>query len=853
MELFEILSYAQDMNSDVRKKAELYLNDSEFKNPLKFYSDLVQIFAKESMPSGIRGLAGLILKNKIDPLTKEEEKKKDFNINQKFFREEIKGILLKIFESPSKIARRTSSQIYAKISKIEIIEDNRTDVFRNLYTMTSEKKSQNFQCSVLETIEFICQEYHALSSTKALAPFSTEIFNIISNSISQSLDNEIEIKFSGLNALSCSIFLMKDILKEKITQQLTFKIIFQQLESKEKKIRRVVFEILDKIAQDYYNILEDHILIIFHSSLATIKKDHEIVVLQAIELWSTIADIEFELTTNSIQAVYEGRNPFEYSRHFILQSSTILSSFLLELIKEKNIEYENDEWNCCAAAGTCLNLISQVAPGEIIPDIVSFIENNLFSTNPSKSRESASLAFVAILDGLGSKMMYNHVIKTLPSWLYYLEEENPNVQSMISWTIGKISCISPYLLRGTLGKVVQLTIQNLNVSKTVYKTCWSLNEIFQSFGKEGSLDWCIEGIFFSLMNFILYQKPENFVTDELFEIFCSMILNSSTRNKIQITSLVPTLFLKLRESLSFEDSESAKKIQSHMCRVIGCSIQRIGKKMDSNFTEKIINLIIQTSSIEKKGNYNWVLEEELLVCIGTIVQKMQKKITVFLGELVPFLIKSIKNGENFQVSSLAIGILGDVCRCTEINFKPFIERAALSIFSLLQNPKINPNLKPLVLVCLGDIALSDESFWENFSSKVLKIFKEASGSFEKFSNLDEMENREWVLSMKESLIEGMVGIIQSFQNDNRKKGSEEEYIKLLWIPKFLQEILSKNRKLRTTEACLGLIGDLSLNFPLFKKTSISYSWVRQILFEAKNNRISKVKTLGSWIYELVLN
>mmetsp|Transcript_10882 Transcript_10882/g.21872 ORF Transcript_10882/g.21872 Transcript_10882/m.21872 type:complete len:855 (-) Transcript_10882:230-2794(-) len=854
MNLYETLSFAQDVDLGVRKNAELYLNELDKKNPDKFFFELIEVFGDESAASEIRGLAGLILKNKIVSFNQNEKnrnkKEKPSSIGN-FFEKETKELLVKIFESFSKIARRTASQIFAKITSIEILEGEDKHIFKNLCVLLSKKKSLHLHCSVLETIDFICQESQNPLFVKNLTGFSEEILEIIVNSLKISGEQNLEIKFAALNTLNTFIPFMVDIINKKDARSFIFKLILDQLSKKEKKIRAITFEILGKIAQDYYTFLDHYISVIFDFTILTLKGDDELVTLQAIELWSTIADTEFELTTNSIQAINEGRVPLEYSRNFILQSNSLLHPFLLGFIKDHNTGYENDEWNCCAAAGTCLNLMSQAAPSEIISNTIRFIEKNLLMTSSSKSKEGASLAFVAVLDGIGSKMLYSHAIKMLPLWQYYLEDIDPSIQSIITWTIGKICHNTPYILRVTLDRIIQAIIINLVNQRTFYKTCWAFNEILQVYGKEGLADWCTEGVFFSLFNFIWFQEPENSMIDEIFEVFCSAVLNSSVRNKNRIVVFIPVLLLKLLESTKIRNCNQIRKIQSHICRVLGCIVQRLGKKINPNLIEQLIKALILIVSSIRDETINWTLEEEILVCLGTIIQKSQKKLFGNLGELTPFLLKCLENENNYQTCSLAIGVIGDICRTADSEIELFVEQVAGIIFSILKNNNTISSIKPLILVCLGDLSLTERFLSREFYETVVKIFKETAAFLEDFENSDDIEIREWNLQIKESVLEGMVSIIQSNQNKIQKNESAGE--KLKWVCKFLFKTLSNNRTSRMSEGCTGLVGDLSLNFHFFRKTLTKCPWVRQLLFESKNSSINKIKTLGAWAYELVIN
>ena len=58
------------------------------------------------------------------------------------------------------------------------------------------------------------------------------------------------------------------------------------------QVRRTAFECLVRIHSEYYEHMQQYIGDVFNLSLKAVREDEEDVALQAIELWSTLCEIE---------------------------------------------------------------------------------------------------------------------------------------------------------------------------------------------------------------------------------------------------------------------------------------------------------------------------------------------------------------------------------------------------------------------------------------------------------------------------------------------------------------------------------------------------------------------------------
>ena len=652
--------------------------------------------------------------------------------------------------------------------------------------------------------------------------------------------------FSALKTLYTFVHFIE---LEEFQCDLIFSLVINQITDPSQHVRKLSFEILEIMIKQYYKKIGKFISTIFDLTLITIEQDTEEVSLKAIEFWSALADMEFQINVESIRALSEGRIAKFYSEQFIIKSGSVFPFVLLTFIENKPVNHSED-WNCKSAAGMCLNLMSQAGPNEILPRVVSFIENKINIYSETNSKQAAAFALIAIFDGIGAKVLYNHLNKTSFLWLTFSENEDSVLKQTIFFLFGKIFQISPFALRIYLDKIVQILLKNVVEKKNKKDLLWILNEIFQSFEPEGLLEWYLETICSITFNLITQMISEGTIIDELFEIICSIVLNSSIRSQSRLFLLVPSTFAALKSSFAMDApflKADILKIQPHLFRFLGSCIQRFGQKFTSIFINNIIEFIFFLLEISDKTNLESDLEDEIIIFIGTVTQKFKQECKSLIKNVIPALFKYVNKNIDHQTIAIAIGILGDMSSSyNDIDQLLFIKKATYTMINLLQNDNISLDSKPLILSCLGDISFVTGNYFYEFQKLIVPVIKSTIESVYNYEKYEDYDIIEWVLSLKESLLEILTGLIQGNSTlSSSFKAFETEY-EFSWLIKSIYDIVSIDRTNRITKLCIGLVGDCGANYPSNKQKLAKFTWVKQLVFESLSNSHSGLNFMGTW-------
>ena len=857
IKLYDILSILNGEDLEKRKIAENELEIEKKKKKKDFLFNLLEIFHNQTIDLQIRRLAGLVLKNQIEQknfqtLSNEQNWS---NIYDENMRIQFKQILLNDLNSSSKIIRRTGSQILAKIAFIELNNKLWESIFEDFFHyLFSRPAVFYFYEGILETIDFLFQEFFDGSKIFDIFRLNIKvIFEIILTPIRDKNYGEEQLILISLKTLYTSLHFIDLKKLEESDFDLIFSLVINQVTNSCLASRVLAFEILEIMTKQYYDRIDRFISLIFDLTLITLEQDTDEVGFKAIEFWSTLADQEFQINVDSILALSEGTVPNCYSKKFIIKSGSILPFILLTFIENKKI-LDNEDWDGKSIVGSCLNLMIQAGPNEILPNVIEFIENKINVNSETRSKNTAVFSLIAIFDGIGSKMLYNHLFKTTFLWLSFSENDNLELKQATFFLFGKILQTSPFVLRASLDQILNTILKSVSEKKNKIDIYWILNEIFQSFEPEGLLEWHLETMCSIIFNLISQSISEGNIIHELFEIICSVILNSSIRSQSCLFLLMPSMFVALRSSFlvdSFKLSETKTVIQSHLFRFLGSSIQRFGKQFSSDFISKIVELVFIIINMTKKPNGEQDLEDEIIIFIGAVIQVFKKESDKLVINVASIIFEYFQKNIEHQTMAVAIGILGDICS-SYLNLNgSFIKKSTFTLIELLQDERTNSETKPLILSCLGDLSFASGKDICDFQNMVIPIIKSTFESIFKHEKYFEQDTFDWILSIKESLLEILTGLVQSDPDNLLANKLFKIDTESCWLITSLYKIISEDRIQRTTKLCIGLIGDYGANCKSQKKKLAKCSWIKQLVYESIADSCPTTNFMGSWASESI--
>ncbi|KAL5974971.1 Importin subunit beta-1 [Asimina triloba] len=818
MEITQILLSAQSPDGHVRSAAEESLRQFQEQNLSIFLLSLsVELSNDEKAPES-RRLAGIILKNSLDAKdsTRKELLVQCWVAIEGALKSQIKDLLLRTLGSSVHEARHTASQVIAKIASIEIPRKEWPELIGCLLSnMTQQEKPASLKQATLETLGYVCEE---------ISPQDLEQdqVNSVLTAVVQGMtlaDHPVDVRLAASKALYNALGFAQTNFENEMERNYILKVVCETAVSQETVIRQAAFECLVSIATVYYDKLEPYMQTLFNLTANAVKGDEESVALQAIEFWSSICDEEIE-----IQEEDGGSGAVSHS-HFIEKALTSLAPMLLETLLKQEEDQDQDDsiWNLSMAGGTCLGLVAKTVGDAIVPLVMPFVEANILKTD-WRSREAATFAFGSILEGPSVDVLSPLVNSGLEFLLNAMNDKNSHVKDTTAWTLSRIFEIlhSPasgfsVVTDGNLARVVGVLLESIKDAPNVAeKVCGAIYYLAQGYAEAGTSSSVLSPFLPDMISALIFTAERADGNDSRLRASAYETLNEVVRcSNLSETSpiiaqLLPVIMNKLEQTMelqivSSDDREKQGDLQALLCGVLQVIIQKLSASDDTK------HIILQSSDrmmvlfLKVFACRSSTVHEESMLAIGALAYATGEEFAKYMSEFYRYLEMGLQNFEEYQVCSISVGVVGDICRAMDGKILPFCDGIMTHLLKDLSNSLLHRSVKPPIFSCFGDIALAINEQFEKYLPYAMPMLQ---GAAELCAQLDvhDEEMADYGNQLRCGIFEAYSGILQGFKNSKAELMMPYASHLLQFIEAVFQD---KERDEAVTKAAVAVMGDLA--------------------------------------------
>ena len=441
VDLTALLLAAQQAEEAPRSAAVAQLQMFEEQNFAGYVTALCGELSNPQKPVEAQQLAGLMLKNSLYA----KEEKKNLELASRWLmlpdeiRKTVKVAVCSTLASPVRGGRMVAALCVGKIASIEYPRKLWPDLVDLLQHNILNAPNNDLKQATFEALGYVCEEL-----PDHLFDKSGGILVAIASGL-DSNQTDVSVKLAATICLLNSLEFIKKNMESPQDRKLIMQMILSTTVVDNEQIRMASYLCLCQMARLYYIYLEEFILDIFNLTGTAITKESENVALQAIEFWSTIAEMEVEIVSENEEAIRKGRPTTRVMGNFAGRALQGLLPLILECLTRQEEDADEDSWNRAMAAGCCLGLLAQVVKNAIIDGtspVLPFIEANI--QNPNwHFREAAVMAFGSILDGPDENTILELVKKAFPLMLQQIRDPLLPVRDTVAWTLGRICDICP--------------------------------------------------------------------------------------------------------------------------------------------------------------------------------------------------------------------------------------------------------------------------------------------------------------------------------------------------------------------------------------------------------------------------
>lgn len=845
-QLTQMLINAQSPDPNARSTAENFFREADAHNPALFLSLLSAELANEEKPVEARKLAGVILKN---ALTAKDEQRRH-QLEEKWIgmdtqaKEKIKETLLKTLSSPVVEAHQTAAQVVSKIAHIEIPRNAWPQLIQHLLANMLQQ-DDNLKESTLQTLGYIAEEI----DSEILQYQANEILTAVCQGIQHPKNS---IKLAGLNALFNALEFIKANFDKEVERNYIMQVVCDSaVFLEDSKVRASAMECIVKISALYYDKLAPYMQKLFNITLEAIKKDEDQVAQQAVEFWSTVCDEEIILQEEAEEAAELKIQPERLSQNFIRGALKYLVPILTETLTKQEDEPDEDTWNVAMAAGTCLSLVALTVTEEIVPIVMPFVQQHINSEN-WKLREAATLAFGAILEGPKGAIS-QLITSAMPVLLTHMNDPVVYVKDTTAWTIGRVCQLHPHAIGGILPSVVQALLQHLQDSPRVAaNVCWAIHNLALAYEDEQDKQTSGLSPFFPQLLETLTMTTDREDADEnnlrtsAYESINVLIQNGAKDTYPIIHQALPVFISRFEKTFSMEvssadDKEEQSELQSLLCGVLQVITQKIGESV-KNYSDQLMTLLLQVFNAKSAS-----VHEEAMMTVGAIANAVEIDFEKYMPHFLPFLTMGLRNYEEYQVCSVAVGVVGDIARALGPKISSYCDEIVSILLQNLQNPHLNRNVKPPILSAFGDIALAISSEFSKYLPVVMTVLQQASQTTVDQNDYDLVD---YLNQLREGILESYTGIIQGLRSDD----SSESFVPYAnHAINFIGFVYNDpNKSESVTRSSLGVLGDMVHALGSKVKPQLQQqTWIKPLIDECLSSDNPTTQDLARWAKDII--
>ena len=167
------------------------------------------------------------------------------------------------------------------------------------------------------------------------------------------------------------------------------------------------------------------------------------------------------------------------------------------------------------------------------------------------------------------------------------------------------------------------------------------------------------------------------------------------------------------------------------------------------------------------------ITEDAFLAIGAMTSALESDFSRYAEPFVPILCTALQNPAEYQLCSIAVGLIGDLCRAMGEGVTVYCNTFMQLLVSNLQSPVLHRTVKPNILSCFGDVALAIGDKFEPYLDVVMMVLQQA-GSMR--AEKDNFEMIDYVNTLHEGNVEAYVGIVQGFSGSQRGKTIHSDFV-----------------------------------------------------------------------------
>ncbi|KAF9596495.1 hypothetical protein IFM89_012226 [Coptis chinensis] len=448
-----------------------------------------------------------------------------------------------------------------------------------------------------------------------------------------------------------------------------------------------------------------------------------------------------------------------------------------------------------------------------------------------------------------------------------MSDANSHVKDTTAWTLSRIFEIlhSPatgfsVISNSNLTRIMSVLLESIKDAPNVAaKVCGAIYYLAQGYEDAGSRSSVLSPYLPNTIAALLTTAERTDANDSRLVASAYETLNEVVRcaniaeTSQIIAQLLPVIMNKLgltveMQIISSDDREKQGDLQALLCGVLQVIIQKLSAADDTKHiilqvADQMMVLFLRVFACRSS-----TVHEEAMLAIGALAYATGAEFGKYMQEFYKYLEMGLQNFEEYQVCSISVGVVGDICRALDDKILPYCDQIMTNLLNDLSSGILHRSVKPPIFSCFGDIALAIGEHFEKYLPYAMPMMQGASEVCAQIDSDDE-EMLDYGNQLRRSIFEAYSGILQGFKNSKAELMLPHAGHLLQFIEVVFRD---KQRDESVTKAAVAVMGDLADTLgPNMKIAFKDKSFYVDFLGECLQSDDDQLKETAAWTQGMI--
>jgi importin subunit beta-1 len=846
---------------DSDPNAEAKLQEAVKSNYPETAKALVAELANDSKPLQARHLASIFFKNTLNAKSQglQHEAHDRWKHLEPATRQLIKDTLMAAMRGPDTSASKFAAIAASEIACVELPYEEWGEFVQGMQMILQDPAipDQNKQ-SALECIGFTCER---IDEVQQLLPDVPDLSDATLNALLTAIVQEVQSdrsdarRFAALQALSKSLnFVHKNMDVKEERDFIVQNALCGAAQSQNGSMRQLAFRSLDIVAELYYDKIQDYMARIFELTSGAIKSDTNDEVKQsAIEFWCTVAETEESMLSYEEDLRQEGRTLDRPAcKKYTESAMPLLVPLLLETLSKQHDDLDEDSTTLSDSGAICLESMSITVKDAIGPHVIPFVQQHISSPD-WRLRDAAIIAFTGILDGPSTALMGPYVSGIIPSLMAALNDSNEIVRDSATNCIGiigrlHIHALKPEEVVGVLVGLAAKLQENPRIAGRASSGIFNIASNFKTTDDVPETNILSQPMLPLLQALLAAtDRPDSSEGNVRISAMsaASELVAASARDSLPILQeLLPLVVGRIQQTLNMDnlghESRDNKDVTlGLLAGLITVLFQRLGKEGVAGAVDSVMTCILQILQVPNANCH-----EEAFMAIGAIATLLEGDFQKYLQPLMPYIGNALNNHQSHQLYIVAVGVIVDICSAVGSSIQPYCDAIMTALTGCLKDGSAHRETKPVVLACIGDIAMAIGAAFEPYFQVSTLLLMQAAGAQMQHNDDDSVD---FINRLRHAVLEAYVGIIMGLADGNMLNlfvanvSTVMQFLQYLSTPESYKDDLCLQK-------AVALIGDIAQQMgqnPLITQ-QLRLPFVATLVEEAIHSNDPSTQEIADW-------